>query len=1064
MLRPTDEQSLAQAETRIHVNGPQVLTCISFSDSWRTVLQECIQAHSAEDVVIYDRFDRAIPVLQDAYVPDAGDFPLRACVKERPSRALREAKVRVCESPCRTSDVENPPSSSPNTNALAVMVEPSWRHRLAPSVQEGRRAEKPARIQIPFTWAVTAVISCSVFLSCAAMFLPLEHFTQSIRSHAMTSCSSARQIQTRLIDEIVVGNVSEVAPTGLLDSISTKIKDSIIVPADRAVESVLGHMVARKKFNVNSSSLNSAAWRREVGIRAWAEMSSQCGGGKSCSLSGIYVASDSGAFAGFSVQPPTDPPLPSPTGLLWDAPAGGSPVSSRKTDLTTGRREGATELQGSVHLEEAFRAQQEHSEDAPVARSWSRVSMLEDGGSAMFWTAPVAYCKKYSCMEGVVAAEVSLAAEIKKSIEEELNALFFKSGLTMPTRNASSILLINQVSGSFPEQQGLQIAQVPSDDKQNKEGLADMASRAILRQFGSWSNASLLETKPRLVRNFSSAAVSSGAADLHCTPLQRRGFQSDCYLVATSSINMDARTRWLVVAVLHSGIFTGSAVEVENEVDQKVASFEKSTIESLEEGRARGLYVLLVMTLLSVATSLLVGRMVAGPLRHLTDLMDKLSELDFEPENALSRGARRSYIQDVAELEIAFGRLARGIGMFARFVPETVVRNIVSQGDDFATRLKVDRRVVTVMCTDIAGFTSITELLVLRDLYFILTRYFSVMMSVVEIYQGVVSEILGDGLIVLWNAPDHVADHATAACAAALTQQQALCHVNDELKVLELTPLSIRIGIHTGSSLLGNIGSMTKMKYGCLGETKQLAIRLEEHCKYYEVDVICSSDTKNAIPPGKFFMRWLGKVKVRSDDEEMVGVHEVISRENLEEESIISPTASVRGDEEASVERCLSYPSLCSGESASPTSPGLSIQRLPSIRPERRDPQRRQAMKRWLRYLNAMAHEEEQAAGVAGPAVDDALASERSAGQLVEMVARGRIRDRDVVTPQQRRHVGLYESALKAFFSGKYSECIASAQLLLDEKDDVPAKRLAEAAGRLKAQGTDPRRPNLTAL
>ncbi|CAE7745814.1 cya1 [Symbiodinium sp. CCMP2456] len=404
-----------------------------------------------------------------------------------------------------------------------------------------------------------------------------------------------------------------------------------------------------------------------------------------------------------------------------------------------------------------------------------------------------------------------------------------------------------------------------------------MASRAILRQFGSWSNASLLETKPRLVMNFSWGAVSSGASDLHCTPLQRRGFQSDCYLVATSSIKMDSRTRWLVVAVLHSGIFTGSTVEVENEVDQKVASFEKSTIESLEEGRARGLYVLLVMTLLSVATSLLVGRMVAGPLRHLTDLMDKLSELDFEPENAVSRGARRSCIQDVAELEIAFGRLARGIGMFARFVPQTVVRNIVSQGDDFATRLKVDRRVVTVMCTDIAGFTSITELLVLRDLYFILTRYFSVMMSVVEIYQGVVSEILGDGLIVLWNAPDHVADHATAACAAALTQQQALCHVNDELKVLELTPLSIRIGIHTGSSLLGNIGSMTKMKYGCLGETKQLAIRLEEHCKYYEVDVICSSDTKNAIPPGKFFMRWLGKVKVRSDDEEMVGVHEVIS-------------------------------------------------------------------------------------------------------------------------------------------------------------------------------------------
>eukprot|EP00439_Symbiodinium_sp_Y106_P077669 s558_g16.t1 len=363
------EPMAVQAETRIHVNGPQVLTCISFN----------------QDVVIYDRFDRAIPVLQDAYVPDADDFPLRACVK------------------ARTYDVENPQSASPNTNALAVMAEPSWRHRLAPSAQEGRRAEKPARIQVPFTWAVTAVISCSVFLSCAAMFLPLEHFTQpeperstswagwframsrSIRSHAMTSCSSARQIQTHLIDEIVVGNVSEVAQASLLDSISTKLKDALC----KLMETASSFLQTEQRGVAPRGLHHSTVNLHVVGIRAWAEISSQCGGGKLCSLSGIYVASDSGAFAGFSVQSPTDPSLPSPTGLLWDAPAGGSPLSSRKTDLTTGRREGTTELQGSVHLEEAFRAQ-EHSEDTPVARSWSRVSMLEDGGSSMFWTAPVA--------------------------------------------------------------------------------------------------------------------------------------------------------------------------------------------------------------------------------------------------------------------------------------------------------------------------------------------------------------------------------------------------------------------------------------------------------------------------------------------------------------------------------------------------------------------------------------------------------------------------------------------------------------------------------------------------
>ncbi|CAE7560244.1 unnamed protein product [Symbiodinium pilosum] len=151
-----------------------VLTCISYSDTWETVLQTFMQGHSAEDVEIYDRFDRAIPILQTSYAPDVGHFPLKVCAKDGSSKAgSAETVPKVRTSPSgRTADVEDPPSAHHSTSALAVMAEPSWRVRFAPSVEEHRNTEKPARIQIPFTWAVTAVISCSVFLSCAAMFLP----------------------------------------------------------------------------------------------------------------------------------------------------------------------------------------------------------------------------------------------------------------------------------------------------------------------------------------------------------------------------------------------------------------------------------------------------------------------------------------------------------------------------------------------------------------------------------------------------------------------------------------------------------------------------------------------------------------------------------------------------------------------------------------------------------------------------------------------------------------------------------------------------------------------------
>ncbi|CAL1157994.1 unnamed protein product, partial [Cladocopium goreaui] len=244
-----------------------------------------------------------------------------------------------------------------------------------------------------------------------------------------------------------------------------------------------------------------------------------------------------------------------------------------------------------------------------------------------------------------------------------------------------------------------------------------------------------------------------------------------------------------------------------------------------------------------------------------------------------------------------FCRLARGISTFARFVPETVVRmaqcfchgdvrNIVMNGEGKGTRLEVSRRMVTIMpmprAANVDAFWSNSArtlkaspaslndcdrtlaamaTMARRDLLYMLMRYFSVMMRVVELYGGIVLEILGDGLIVFWNAPDTVEDHPGKACAAALTQLEALSGLNGEYGVYELPELSIRIGIHTGSSLVGNIGSESRMKYGCLGDTKQVAMKLEDLCKYYGVDVICSSSTKNMTIPSRFFFRELDYVQ-----------------------------------------------------------------------------------------------------------------------------------------------------------------------------------------------------------
>lgn len=167
------------------------------------------------------------------------------------------------------------------------------------------------------------------------------------------------------------------------------------------------------------------------------------------------------------------------------------------------------------------------------------------------------------------------------------------------------------------------------------------------------------------------------------------------------------------------------------------------------------------------------------------------------------------------------------------------MRNIVN-GDKKATRLHVERRQVSIMFTDIRDFTTITESITQSELLLLLTRYFSVMTRIVEYYDGVVAEILGDGLVVFWNTPDTVEDHAAKACATALAQQRALVPLNKELQKFGLPEIAVRIGLHTGPVLAGNIGSEMKMKFGCMGDAVNLTSRLEGLCKAYGVSIICS--------------------------------------------------------------------------------------------------------------------------------------------------------------------------------------------------------------------------------
>eukprot|EP00418_Pyrodinium_bahamense_P025318 CAMPEP_0179149512 /NCGR_PEP_ID=MMETSP0796-20121207/72436_1 /TAXON_ID=73915 /ORGANISM="Pyrodinium bahamense, Strain pbaha01" /LENGTH=723 /DNA_ID=CAMNT_0020850361 /DNA_START=56 /DNA_END=2227 /DNA_ORIENTATION=+ len=394
--------------------------------------------------------------------------------------------------------------------------------------------------------------------------------------------------------------------------------------------------------------------------------------------------------------------------------------------------------------------------------------------------------------------------------------------------------------------------------------VAHAVAKAVLFQQGASGVA--VQTLDEF--KFHASNTDAGPLELQqCDPQQAGGRSSvACTLhVHALSVHLDGQTQPSTVLVL-SPVSTGAGVETYSEPS--------GLVRQIRLGILAGLAAL-VAGLLFV-----VHHLVLRPLRRLSCLMGQLGNLDLHCSSGELRKLRcgcRSRIWEVSTMQDALDRVMHALETFGRFIPLTVVRNIV-HGDERSMRLHVSACDVTIMFSDIQEFTTLCEKLSPRDLLFIITRYLSVMTRIVEMYDGIVAEVLGDGLLVFWNTPDEVVDHAAKACSAALAQQHALALLNTQFATMGLPQLAMRVGLHTGPVLSGTIGSERRMKFGCMGDSVNLASRLEGLCKYYGVGVICSEATRDALPAEYgFFLRKLDLVQVKGKSES-TSVFELIGK------------------------------------------------------------------------------------------------------------------------------------------------------------------------------------------
>ena len=209
---------------------------------------------------------------------------------------------------------------------------------------------------------------------------------------------------------------------------------------------------------------------------------------------------------------------------------------------------------------------------------------------------------------------------------------------------------------------------------------------------------------------------------------------------------------------------------------------------------------------------------------------------------------------------------------FARYVPETVVNTLLANPD--MIKLGGEERMVTVLFSDIADFTTISEIMPPQNLVKLLNEYFTEMSNIIIQHGGIIDKFQGDAVMAEFGIPVAIGKHADNAVATALSMLYRLSKLRQQWAEKGLPLLHCRIGINTNNMIVGNMGSKNALDYTVIGDAVNLASRLEGVNKIYGTSLMISEFTLKALTPNRFQTRILDIIQVKGKSE-AVKVYEV---------------------------------------------------------------------------------------------------------------------------------------------------------------------------------------------
>ena len=261
------------------------------------------------------------------------------------------------------------------------------------------------------------------------------------------------------------------------------------------------------------------------------------------------------------------------------------------------------------------------------------------------------------------------------------------------------------------------------------------------------------------------------------------------------------------------------------------------------------------------------ARYLSAPINRLAQAAQQVSELSLGGVQRLPT----SLFTEMTEAASAFNSMVVGLRWFETYVPRKLVHQLVRQGAD-AVQTSVTRE-VTVMFTDIEGFTGLSEKLSAPETAAFLNEHFAMLSASVESEGGTIDKFIGDAVMAFWGAPDSQPDHAARGCRAALAIRATIRADNAARAAAGRAPIRVRVGLHSGQVTVGNIGAPGRINYTIVGNTVNTANRLEQLAKEIatgedDVAILLSAVTVERAGEG-FAPRPVGRHRLRGQQDEV---------------------------------------------------------------------------------------------------------------------------------------------------------------------------------------------------